>query len=136
MFRGRVSFPLHAALELVTATALIAVPFTIGLSLAGAFVTREARNGTHAVLAFMLTLPLPWLAGVIAFERGAWWPIVIPEADAGAWTRTIEEVLGDRSLRNDLSARGRRRALATYYWPVVARQHSQFFQQLIEGGMS
>ena len=32
MFRGRVSYPLHAALELVTATALIAVPFAIGLS--------------------------------------------------------------------------------------------------------
>jgi hypothetical protein len=33
MFRGRVPFSLHAALELVTATALIAVPFAIGLSL-------------------------------------------------------------------------------------------------------
>jgi len=33
MFRGRVSYALHAALELVTATALIAVPFAIGLSL-------------------------------------------------------------------------------------------------------
>ena len=33
MFRGTVPFTLHAALELVTATALIAVPFAIGLSL-------------------------------------------------------------------------------------------------------
>jgi hypothetical protein len=33
MFRGRIPFPLHAALELVTATALIGVPFAIGLSL-------------------------------------------------------------------------------------------------------
>ena len=32
MFRGRVSYPLHAALELITATALLAVPFAIGLS--------------------------------------------------------------------------------------------------------
>ena len=32
MFRGRVPFSLHAALELVTATALIGVPFAIGLS--------------------------------------------------------------------------------------------------------
>ena len=32
MFRGRVSYPLHAALELITATALIGVPFAIGLS--------------------------------------------------------------------------------------------------------
>lgn len=33
MFRGRVSYALHAALELITAVALIAVPFAIGLSL-------------------------------------------------------------------------------------------------------
>ena len=33
MFRGRVPYTLHAALELVTATALIGVPFAIGLSL-------------------------------------------------------------------------------------------------------
>lgn len=32
MFRGRVPYSLHAALELVTATALIGVPFMIGLS--------------------------------------------------------------------------------------------------------
>jgi hypothetical protein len=32
MFRGRVSYPLHAALELITATALLGVPFAIGLS--------------------------------------------------------------------------------------------------------
>jgi len=33
MFRGRVPYTLHAALELVTASALIGVPFAIGLSL-------------------------------------------------------------------------------------------------------
>ena len=32
MFRGRVSYPLHAALELITATALIGMPFALGLS--------------------------------------------------------------------------------------------------------
>jgi hypothetical protein len=31
MFRGRVTYPAHAALELVTATALLVVPFAIGL---------------------------------------------------------------------------------------------------------
>jgi hypothetical protein len=33
MFRGRVTFPLHAAIELFTASALIGVPFAIGLSM-------------------------------------------------------------------------------------------------------
>jgi hypothetical protein len=32
MFRGRVPFALHAALELITAVALLATPFAIGLS--------------------------------------------------------------------------------------------------------
>src|SRR5512145_2482598 len=33
MFRGRVTYPLHAAIELFTASALIGVPFAIGLSI-------------------------------------------------------------------------------------------------------
>ena len=33
MFRGRVPYPLHAALELLTATALIGAPFALGLSI-------------------------------------------------------------------------------------------------------
>ena len=32
MFRGTVSYPLHAAFEIVVASALIAIPFAIGLS--------------------------------------------------------------------------------------------------------
>ena len=62
--------------------------------------------------------------------------IIVPEGDASSWTRTIEQVLADPTLRHDLSARGRRRALATYDWQIVARQHAQFFQRLIEGGLS
>jgi len=52
--------------------------FTIGLSLIGAFAARESRNGLHVLLAFVFTLPLPWLVGVITFKQGAWWPIVVP----------------------------------------------------------
>ena len=33
MFRGRVSYPLHAALELITASVLILAPIAIGLSI-------------------------------------------------------------------------------------------------------
>ena len=33
MFRGKVSYPLHAALELLTAVILISLPFVLGLSL-------------------------------------------------------------------------------------------------------
>jgi len=33
MFRGTVPYPLHAALELITASVLIAAPFALGLSI-------------------------------------------------------------------------------------------------------
>jgi hypothetical protein len=46
MFRGRVSYPLHAAFELVTAVTLIAVPFAIGMSFDAAI--------TAAVIGFVL----------------------------------------------------------------------------------
>jgi glycosyltransferase involved in cell wall biosynthesis len=59
--------------------------------------------------------------------------IVVPEADADAWERAIAAVLADPVLRRDLSARGRARALSTFDWAVVARQHAGFFDQVIAG---
>jgi len=53
--------------------------FTIGLSVVGVCAARASRNSVHVVLAFVLMLPVPWVAGVAAFERGMWWPIVTPE---------------------------------------------------------
>lgn len=52
--------------------------FTLGLALVGAFAARESRNALHELLAFVLTLPLPWLTGVLAFKQGVWWPVVAP----------------------------------------------------------
>ena len=59
--------------------------------------------------------------------------IIGPENDAPAWAQTLERLLADHARRNELSARGRQRAVSIYDWPIIARQHSQFFQQLIEG---
>jgi phosphatidylinositol alpha-1,6-mannosyltransferase len=61
--------------------------------------------------------------------------LIVAERDVAAWTRALERLLADPSLRDDLSARGRRRAVSIYDWPVVARQHSAFFTQLIEGAI-
>jgi glycosyltransferase involved in cell wall biosynthesis len=61
--------------------------------------------------------------------------LIVAERDAAAWTRALERVCADPSLRGDLSARGRRRAVSLYDWSVVARQHSAFFRQLIEGAV-
>ena len=61
--------------------------------------------------------------------------LIVAERDAAAWTRAIQRLFADPSLRDDLSARGRRRAVSIYDWAVVARQHSAFFRQLIEGAI-
>jgi phosphatidylinositol alpha-1,6-mannosyltransferase len=61
--------------------------------------------------------------------------LIVAERDAAAWTRAIQRLFADPSLRDDLSTRGRRRAVSIYDWAVVARQHSAFFRQLIEGAI-
>src|SRR5205807_7616018 len=57
--------------------------------------------------------------------------VIVAERDVAAWTRAIQGLLADPSLQDDLSTRGRRRAVSIYDWSVVARQHSAFFRQLI-----
>ena len=56
--------------------------------------------------------------------------ILVPENDPGAWAREIERLLSDRSLRGDLSARSVERARSKFAWPVVARAHLDFFEEL------
>jgi glycosyltransferase involved in cell wall biosynthesis len=61
--------------------------------------------------------------------------VLVAEHDVEGWARTIRKTLVDRTLRRELSLRGRRRVESTFDWPIIARQHSQFFRQLIEGGI-
>jgi glycosyltransferase involved in cell wall biosynthesis len=56
--------------------------------------------------------------------------LVLPEGDAAAWTRTLDELLADETQRARLSARGRARAVSTFAWPIVARQHLDFLSEL------
>jgi glycosyltransferase involved in cell wall biosynthesis len=62
--------------------------------------------------------------------------LVVPERDVTAWRRTISRLLTDPSMRGELGERGRQRATTIYDWPIVARQHSRFFNQIIEGQVS
>jgi glycosyltransferase involved in cell wall biosynthesis len=59
--------------------------------------------------------------------------VIVAELSEAAWIKSLELVIGDESLRRDLAERGRRRAVTTFDWPVVARQHSDFFRRVIEG---
>ena len=56
--------------------------------------------------------------------------ILVPENDPAAWAREIERLLSDRAVRGDLSARSVERARSTFAWPVVARAHLDFFEEL------
>ncbi len=57
--------------------------------------------------------------------------IVVSERDDRQWLDALGSLLDDRSRRADLGLRGRRRAESVYAWPVVARQHLVFFDELV-----
>ncbi len=57
--------------------------------------------------------------------------VVVPEADPTTWTATLAELLESPGRRADLAAAGLARAHEVYAWPVIARQHLEFFEQLL-----
>lgn len=56
---------------------------------------------------------------------------VVPEADCAKWAETIDRVASDDALRAELSRRGIGRARAEFAWPVVARRHLDFFDEIL-----
>jgi phosphatidylinositol alpha-1,6-mannosyltransferase len=56
--------------------------------------------------------------------------VVVGERDADGWKEAIARLLADPGLRTDFAGRGRRRAVASFAWPIVARQHLDFFDEL------
>ena len=62
--------------------------------------------------------------------------VVAGEKDQGAWVRAISELLESPARRRDLAERGRARAVANYAWPIIARRHLEFFEELIESRSS
>ena len=58
--------------------------------------------------------------------------LLVDEADVARWTAAIDRLLGTTALRRDLrGARPRARAREMYAWPVVARAHLAFFEELL-----
>ncbi|MFY1831625.1 glycosyltransferase, partial [Myxococcus fulvus] len=57
---------------------------------------------------------------------------LLPEADDTAWARALSDVLESPELRRELSSRGREWAVRRFSWPVVARAHLDFFEELLE----
>jgi glycosyltransferase involved in cell wall biosynthesis len=57
--------------------------------------------------------------------------MIVPERDPARWAETIDRVSADDALRADLSTRGMARARAEFAWPVVARRHLDFFEEVL-----
>jgi glycosyltransferase involved in cell wall biosynthesis len=62
--------------------------------------------------------------------------LLIAEDDLPAWQEALEMLTTDRMRRCELARRGRERAESVYGWPVVARQHLDFFERVMTKGRS
>jgi glycosyltransferase involved in cell wall biosynthesis len=57
---------------------------------------------------------------------------IVGEQDEESWLRTLAELLENPTYRAELSARGLERARTIYAWPIIARQHLDFFDELLQ----
>jgi glycosyltransferase involved in cell wall biosynthesis len=57
--------------------------------------------------------------------------LVVGERDRDGWVKALTSLLENKNLRDDLSLRGRRRAIEQFSWSVIARQHLDFFEEVI-----
>jgi glycosyltransferase involved in cell wall biosynthesis len=62
--------------------------------------------------------------------RGA--GVLVAERDVAAWTREIEALIHDEARRARLAHAGVERARSRFAWPVVARKHLEFFDEVCE----
>ena len=62
--------------------------------------------------------------------------LLVPEDDLSLWQQAIEKLTTDWARRCELARRGRERAESVYGWPVVARQHIDFFERVIASASS
>ncbi len=57
---------------------------------------------------------------------------LLAEDDAAAWRAELGRLLENSGRRRELAQAGRERALRNYAWPVIARRHLEFFQDILE----
>ena len=58
---------------------------------------------------------------------------ILPEGEPAAWASALDTLLEDRAALAEMSRRGRERAITAFAWPVVARRHLAFFDELLAG---
>ncbi|RKH32438.1 glycosyltransferase family 1 protein [Corallococcus praedator] len=57
---------------------------------------------------------------------------VLQEANVPEWTRALADLLENPSMRREQGRKGRERALSHFAWPVVARAHLDFFEEVLQ----
>lgn len=57
--------------------------------------------------------------------------VLIPENDLVQWTESVDRLMADSAARAQLATRGLARARAQFSWPVVARRHLDFFEEVL-----
>jgi glycosyltransferase involved in cell wall biosynthesis len=57
--------------------------------------------------------------------------VIVDESSEEEWTSAIERLLANPHARAELSERGLARVHEKYSWPVVARAHLTFFEELL-----
>jgi glycosyltransferase involved in cell wall biosynthesis len=60
--------------------------------------------------------------------------LVVPESDESAWGTALGDLLESPARRAELAAAGLERAQAAFAWPVIARRHLTFFDELLSSG--
>ena len=58
--------------------------------------------------------------------------VVVGEGDEQAWTRTLKDLLDDTAGLGHLSRRGRQMAIERFAWHVIARQHLELFDEIMD----
>jgi glycosyltransferase involved in cell wall biosynthesis len=58
--------------------------------------------------------------------------VVVGEGDEQAWMRTLRDLLDDTARLGRLSRRGRQMAIERFAWHVIARQHLEFFDEIVD----
>ena len=57
--------------------------------------------------------------------------VLVAESDVSLWTGKIGELVENLPLRSELSSAGLERARSLYAWSHIARQHLDFFGELL-----
>jgi len=58
--------------------------------------------------------------------------LVVGEKDESGWVAAISDLLNSPSQRRELAYKGLERSHTFYTWPIVAKQHLQFFTELLD----